>query len=79
MTDHFTNYENLDNVEACPECGTFHYGWFLCPEKKALEEQLQEQVNTARKGFCPYHPDQPLRYVRDDFGEERPFCPLCEG
>tara|TARA_R110002074_G_scaffold402324_1_gene607004 strand:- start:43756 stop:44268 length:513 start_codon:yes stop_codon:yes gene_type:complete len=55
-----------------------------CAHTDALKEELAEQVcadmvETAKKGYCPYHPDQPMTYIPNGMGEPQPECQVCIG
>lgn len=64
-----TDYENLENIEACGECGTFHDARY-CPMLEALYDD--------EAPFCELHPDTIPTQVRgvegDDIGYECPDC-----
>jgi hypothetical protein len=64
-----TDFENLDNIEACGECGTFHDARY-CPMMEALYDD--------EAPFCELHPDTIPTQVRgvegDDIGYECPKC-----
>ena len=64
-----TDFENLENIEACGECGTFHDARY-CPMMEALYDD--------EAPFCELHPDTISTQVRgvegDDIGYECPDC-----
>lgn len=68
-----TDYENLDNIEACGECGTFHDARFCPSVDLAFDDEAP---------FCEEHPDTTPKMVRgvegDDIGYECPDCKLAE-
>ena len=65
------DYENLDNIEACGECGTFHDSRY-CPYVAGVFDD--------EAPFCELHPDTLPTQVRgvegDDIGYECPACKL---